>query len=377
MNILYFSPIMWNDLKQRPQHIAEELAKENNIIYVEPSVSFINSIFNKNNFYNKNYQKLNSNFEIIRASGFFRLPKSFEFFDFLKVGVFIERLILKKYIKNSDVIWLGSPVFYPLIKNIKNKTIIYDKMDDYAGLIKNVFLKKYLIKAENKLINFVNIIFVSCNKFLNEIKHKNIFLIKNGISNSFNKLDFNSEISFFLKEQREKGNKIFGYIGTIDDWFDFDVINKILNFDKKFCVVIVGKNNLNKIENDRAFYFNPVSKKYLPNIIKSFDFSLYNFKKNSLLDTINPVKIYEYLSLNSKVISVKSMETIEYKNYLNLYDNYDELNNILNNLNSINSPFENNFLQEQFIINNSWESRVSEILKRINSYENINHNPKL
>ena len=39
MKILFFSPIEYQGLKQRPQYIAEGLAKKHEVTYVDPTVS--------------------------------------------------------------------------------------------------------------------------------------------------------------------------------------------------------------------------------------------------------------------------------------------------------------------------------------------------
>ena len=41
MKILYFSPIEYQGLKQRPQYIAEGLARQHEVTYVDPTVSMM------------------------------------------------------------------------------------------------------------------------------------------------------------------------------------------------------------------------------------------------------------------------------------------------------------------------------------------------
>ena len=38
MKILYFAPIYYSDMKQRPQQIAEFLSKDHQIYYIEPTI---------------------------------------------------------------------------------------------------------------------------------------------------------------------------------------------------------------------------------------------------------------------------------------------------------------------------------------------------
>ncbi|MEJ8553408.1 hypothetical protein [Tepidibacter sp. Z1-5] len=371
MNILYFSPILWNDLKQRPQHIAEELSYEHKVYYIEPSISFINSVINKNNLYKYNKFNVNKNLEVIRPSGKYRLPKSLEIFDVLGINSSYEKIQLKKLIQKCDIIWLGSPIYYSLFKGDKDKKIVYDKMDDYVTLTNNKLLKKIIVKNEDELIKKASIIFTTCNIFFQHIKNKNknkhVFVVNNGVPIDFEKTieNANNEIVSDINKMKQNEKVIFGYIGTIDHWFDYEAIKRIINHDERFHVVLVGKNNINELEHNRIHYYAPVSKNELPKIINVFDYCLYTFKINEFLDTIDPVKIYEYLSLNKKVIGCKSIEIEKFKNYMTLYINYDSLIQILKEHEFIKNPFNSDDEIKDFIQRNSWKSRIHFINEKL------------
>jgi len=99
-----------------------------------------------------------------------------------------------------------------------------------------------------------------------------------------------------------------------------------------------------------------ISKDQLPEIIAGFDICLYPFKKNNFLDTIDPVKIYEYLALNKPVLAINSQEIKKFNKLIETYDDYNELEKKLNKI--IPPPFSEeeriNFIKE-----NSWYSRVT------------------
>lgn len=99
-------------------------------------------------------------------------------------------------------------------------------------------------------------------------------------------------------------------------------------------------------------------------MIEQFDVCLYNFKRNDLLDTINPVKIYEYLALNKPVLAVKSMETSQFGDRLMLYDKPEDVKKIL--LAGWNCPFRSEDELNEFVGGNSWESRVRLVERALN-----------
>ena len=86
---------------------------------------------------------------------------------------------------------------------------------------------------------------------------------------------------------------------------------------------------------------------------------LYNFKKSELLDTINPVKVYEYLAANKPVLAVESMETLKLKQYLMIYNEKKEIGQWMSQ--PIKRPFRTEEERKEFIRKNGWKARVQEI----------------
>ncbi|MEB3100933.1 hypothetical protein [Ferviditalea candida] len=372
MKIVYFSPIDWDFLKQRPQHIAEELSKDHTVYFIEPSISIVKSIIYKKNFHKSREFNVNANLKVIRPSGKFRLPKIFDLVDFAGINLAYEKKILMKLIEESDLIWVGSPIYYGLVRDIRNKNIVYDKMDDYGQLTKSILLRKLIETNEKGLLSKASLIFTSSKFLFDKINGigKPVVLVRNGLDESIclNKDLGSNKVSDELKRIKENGSVIFGYIGTIDHWFDYDAIQHILEHRKNNKVIIVGHNKLPIYNHENVYYFDAVPKNELGSIINEFDYCLYTFKKNALLDSIDPVKIYEYLGFNKKVIAVKSAETIRFKKQIKLYSNDIGLEKVLNELDCIKAPFNSDELKK-FINDNVWYERVLSMIEHMNAHK--------
>ncbi|WP_337098194.1 hypothetical protein [Paenibacillus sp. YIM B09110] len=366
VKVAYFSPIYWDFLKQRPQHIAEELSKHLTVYYIEPSISIVSSLLRRQKSYQAVEFSINKQLKVIRLSGKYRLPKVIELIDIVGINRVYEKLQLQRIVTDCDFIWLGSPVFYDLIKD-SGKTIIYDKMDDYQQLTKNKLLKKVIRKNERMLLDNAALCITSSEYLYDEVAASYsvpLVLIRNGVDKKIHQVE-NEEcyVANEINQIKRRKTRIFGYVGSIDHWFDFEVIKVILDHDYCNIIVIVGNNNMPKMKHDRVFYYEAVPKSEVPLIIQTFDVCLYNFKKDSFLDSINPVKVYEYLALNKKIISVSSKETNRFSEYVQLYKNDDELKAILNEIDTQKLPLDNTNDVQKFITENSWESRASKIIE--------------
>lgn len=362
MKILYFAPIYYTDMKQRPQQIAERLSYYHQVYYIEPTISSIRKLLKGGDRKCRGERKrINKNMVVIRLNGYFTFHKSMEMFDFLGINNWSETIQLRKVISCCDLIWVGYSGWYTVVRHIKNKPIIFDKMDEEDLLANSRFLKKTLYNDKIGMVKIADVFIATCEKFYQDLKKygKPVYLIPNAVSESMEMLP--------RKKQKINPNIVVGYVGTIGKWFDMRVIDELLKLDNKLQIILVGKNYLPENKNSRVKYLGVKENVELPSIINEFDICLYNFKPSELLDTINPVKIYEYLSINKPVLAIKSVETMKLSKYLLIYESIDDIKNF--SLKDINPPFDDEFDRKKFVNENSWNARVKKINSIIEKFD--------
>ena len=80
MKIVYFSPIAFSDLKQRPQYFAEGLSITHKVYYIEPTKRILSYIRNKEEFCSVRH-KVNPNLTVFRCDGKLVLPFRWNVYD--------------------------------------------------------------------------------------------------------------------------------------------------------------------------------------------------------------------------------------------------------------------------------------------------------
>lgn len=349
MKIVYFSPIAFSDLKQRPQYFAEMLSNSHQVYYIEPTKRILSYIKNKE-FGSQEYN-VNINLKIFRCDGRIVLPFRWNVYDIFYLNGIYEYMQLKRIISAADVIIVGFEGWYNVIRRIRNKKIIYDKMDDNA-LLSNVRENKvYLQKCEQSLIKKSISMIVSAETFVKRYeKELPVFLVPN----AFDKRD--SQYMPYVQPTSKR--RVYGYVGAIAEWFDNSAINKIAE-DENNQVILVGPCRIEKIRKENIIYVGKVEKSEVAKHIKSFDICLYPFKESNLLDTINPVKIYEYLSFNKPIIAIASKEIERFGLNIYRYHNYSELEMLCKQ--ELLQPFDSKEDYDLFMKENSWDNRVEMI----------------
>ena len=116
MKILYFAPIYFDDLKQRPQQIAIQLAKKHEVIYVEPTISWIRYYLKGGRDY-RGDRRQEQNLTIIRLDGRHTFHKSIEILDLFGWNNISECHQIRKYADDSDLLWVGYTGWYTVVRH--------------------------------------------------------------------------------------------------------------------------------------------------------------------------------------------------------------------------------------------------------------------
>ena len=348
--------IQWGWIKQRPHFLALELATK-----------FKVSIFTLSSFKSKPTENLCENNNID-----FHTLKKFPFSKnkFInKINKIFIQIQIKKIMKMCDTIWVTHPLLYYYIKDSipKNFKVFYDCMDDaleFSDVKNNTTFLRHIQDQEKSLLDRVDCVFFS-SKVLSEVVKKrymnrtlNYRVINNALEpSSLIKCSVPKLIT--EKVLDNKKNFILGYFGTLSEWFDFELINELLNENSDLCIMLLGPNDCIIPNHPRVIHLGSVEHKFLYSITQLFDALIMPFKINDLIKSVDPVKLYEYIAFERPVIACRYEETEKFLPHIHLYSNLNELQKIIIKI-KLNKNEELND-KKDFINSNSWQKRADEI----------------
>lgn len=349
MNILYLAPIAFDYLKQRPQYLAEELAKKHCVWYVEPTVSVLSRSDNGKTLCTADSSRISRSLYRVRLSGRFSLPYKLKIFDRMRLFIRYEAAQIRRMRIRFDLIWVGYCGRYDLAKCFPHIPMIYDQMDDSVLLTPDWLTRRYLVRAEAWVSARARIVLTTAKMLYEQMKsvRDQVYLLPNALPQTY-------EGNYL--PQRQTKHREFLYIGTIAEWFDNDSIRCIAAYGNG-KITLVGPVTGEKIRRSGVHYTGKVPKEKIGAYLAKSDVCLYPFQAGKLLDTINPVKIYEYLAFNKPVIARRSIETEQFQKYIYLYSNEKELRQLLSA--KLEPPFATQEAYDRFISCNTWERRAA------------------
>lgn len=344
------------------------------VLWISPIYNHLIYFIDKNKFFHK--KAINSKkFINIKENIYTYAPYSLvlygdyplfknEIFGKLTVKLILPNI--KKILKDNnfwetDILWIGNPKFYYLKDVIKYKKLIYRCADDFS---KFEHIPKSIVNLENKLIKDADEVFVTAYDLLEKKRHlrKDLKYLPNGVN-----LDNFIRDQYYIPQEYRDNNKLKCiYVGAIDTWFDYRLLGycaKELTNVQFYLIgpVKIDLSNIKELKN--VSILGKKDYKEIPNYLKFSDVAIIPFLVNELTDSVNPIKLYEYMSVGLNVVSTnfKEMEYIDSPAYV--AKDHKEFCNYIRQ--AIESKDKNRDRNIEFSKKNTWEKRFKQIKEYI------------
>ena len=187
--------------------------------------------------------------------------------------------------------------------------LIYDCMDDWSHFV-NVGCFNPL--EDTALARECDLLLVSGSELAKKFEQKGLkpILVRNAVDFDF----FQSSGSKPLREGIV--GPIVGFFGGIADWIDLDLIDSVARSRPQYSIVLIGEvfgrdiSKLDELPNVHLLG----NKDYvdLPAYLRSFDVCIIPFVLDDVTKAMDPVKLYEYLSLGKPVVSTHIEEVVQH-----------------------------------------------------------------
>ena len=305
MNILYFSPVSWNWIRQRPHFTVEYLSKAGHKVEF-----FFVGPFGRCHLISKKVGTL-----LIRERPV--LPCSLKFPLIEWVNRYISRTFLLH--EHYDTVILTNPRqldFLP--EKIRKRTpIVYDCMDIIPAFYPPGRIRNYLIAKERELCQLAIFLIASSNfirQYLQKIvPDKDIAVVRN------------ASAPFFAESVRKAtpaglppGTLL--YLGTIDQWLDWKLLTSFAKKHPDKTICLVGESHIKrKFLPNNILILPPIPHSQVPSYLAAANILLIPFASSPLIEGIDPVKLYEYMATGKPILSFYWKELDYFCGYSNLF----------------------------------------------------------
>ncbi len=231
-----------------------------------------------------------------------------------------------------DILWFDSPLFDFLLDTITYEKSIL-RIADYSKGFNAVSDVQF--NAEINIANKVDAVIYTAKNLKEkyaDIKDKSkMKYVPNGID-----LDFFKAADRSLPQELEDIPEPRAiYVGAIHDWFDVDLVYYCAKNLPNYSFIIIGPEQkdlslLKKLKNIHILGSIPYAK--IPEFLYNCQVGIIPFSVKDypeLVNSINPLKMYEYLACGLKVVSVEWEQIKDMSGIINLVTTKDEFVNAI------------------------------------------------
>lgn len=306
--ILWRSSFGYNvELFQRPQHIANNLAKNKCLMFYEVTtmtdkVKTIKK--HSNNLYLFNFNNISLNKILMEELAKVNKPKYIQLYSTdWKLSV----LDIQNYLDK------GYKLIYEYIDHLS------PELAGTKDLPQNI-IEKYEYVMKNKDVYVITTADLLEQEVIKKRGKENLAFSSNGVDYDFFQKYEDYELDDEFKDILEKGKPILMYYGALAKWFDYELIKKLAKTNK-YSIVLFGIKYDEAFDeamnNEKNIYFLG-SRNYqvLKYYAKCADVLMIPFLINDITKSTSPVKIFEYMALHKPIVTTKMPECLKYESVL-------------------------------------------------------------
>lgn len=276
---------------------------------------------------------------------------------------------LEDTVKKDDIFIFEAPIKtfdkYLALAKIKGAKVIYENIDNWETSLGSMFFDRETLVM---MLNNADMIVATAKKLVSQTKeyidkycmeNKEVYYLANAVDDEI----FEPRKNYEKPEDLFVGEKTLLYYGSLwGEWFDWDIIKNVANSNKNISVNLIGDySGIPNIVNEmpKNVHFLGVKKQIeLPAYLKYSDFALLPFKIGKIGDYVSPLKIFEYISMNTPVLAT-ALPDIE--NYPNVFVSC-KAKDWIEQINLYKKDDRGQELRNQFIYENNWYNRCSKML---------------
>ncbi|SHJ53020.1 GumK N-terminal domain-containing glycosyltransferase [Propionispora hippei] len=268
--------------------------------------------------------------------------------------------------KKVDLVYFDTVNFSFLLKYLNYKKSVFRIADKLSGFSKCTATMK---RMEQELASSVDSVLYTANnlqEYVQDMKPKHTIYMPNGVNfEHFRKGPYQQPL-----EYKNIKSPIAVYVGAIDRWFDYNLFNEAAKGLPNVSFVLIGPDKMAReriVSASNIHILGKRSYQEIPAYLHHANVGIIPFDvqgHGDLVNSINPLKLYEYMACGLPVVSVSWDELTYLNTPACLAKNSQEFIAKINKY-AFSSKEEHEVSLINYVQQHRWEERVEKIIKQL------------
>ena len=219
-------------------------------------------------------------------------------------------------------LWTFAPDADYLAGAFNEECVVYYCVDDFSAF--DGYDREATLAAERRLMAKSDVVFATSDELLahKRVHHGNCHLLRHGVDHGHFAAAVAGDLPVPASIRHIQG-PIAGFMGLIHHWVDVELLAGVAQRMPDVAFVLVGecKTNVGPLESLANVHL--VGRKpyaELPAYCSAFDVGLIPFMRTPLTESVNPIKLREYLAAGLPVVSTGLPESRRYQPHVRIAD---------------------------------------------------------
>jgi glycosyltransferase involved in cell wall biosynthesis len=210
---------------------------------------------------------------------------------------------------DQPIVWTFSPRYFSIVESLNPKVLIYhivDELSTYRGARNEAFLE-----TESRLIERADLVLAAGRRLFEKKSGRNPHTYHMPNATDISLMRQTLDPGEIPSELSDAKHPIIGYVGTLANWVDYDLLFSLATAHPEWTLVLVGYvhaltpvaaiEKLRALPNVRFTGQQPFGR--LPEYYRTFDVCIVPYVPNEHIYFSNPTKFFEYLATGRPIVS--------------------------------------------------------------------------
>lgn len=314
LDILYFSMTPWDGITGRAKQLATRLGKVGRVCFVDPvTPSLPGNMLRwvrgaRTRPWRTRFERESLGLWLLTPAP--AVPWGFD----LALCNRVNQAFLAKLARRAadqlgfakPILWIEHPLEGEQVARLDHRMVCYHCRDNYPAFWQDVPHRRRLVAClEAKLLPRADVVIAASSVLAERCRRDNAHV--HAVPNAADYAYLSSGEGVCALELAKLGRPLIGYLGTVSHWLDLDTVYQVAQRRSAWCFAMVGP-----VENvdlapyrglPNLYFLGPVGYERVPSIISGFDVCLLPRRQTELTRHMDPIKVYEYLSLGKPVVA--------------------------------------------------------------------------
>jgi glycosyltransferase involved in cell wall biosynthesis len=306
---------------------------------------------------------------LLKARGLRKVSEKLHVYEKLNISKTEEQVVqhinklMKKlgFTPGETVLWSYN-AFLPQVYDLEVKTKVFDAVDNWSHHASYKQKAKKLEQNYQLIDKKADLIFTVSEGLKDLFTNKQVHWVPNGID-----LEKFKQVS---QAKLEYKKPIIGYVGTIQERLDFDLIEQVLKDHQQKSFVFIGpvwKGVEKKVDALKKAYSNihflgRRAYTEIPAYLAAMDVTIIPHRIDDFINSTNPMKMYDYLAAGKPVVTTPGAGTEDFSEVLSIQESAEAFSKAIER-ELVQDSQDKQQKRKQTVEAHQWSERVNRMMK--------------